>query len=97
MTQLTPQPQSGRREREAARRRADVLAVASEIFAEKGYEGAQISAIARVAEVSLATVYAMFKSKEELYQAVFGRGGVAGAGFFHGSRICSGRLQTLLR
>jgi AcrR family transcriptional regulator len=70
MTQPTPRAHSGRREREAARRRAEVLDVASEIFAEKGYEGAQISEIARVSEVSLATVYAMFKSKDELYQAV---------------------------
>ena len=61
---------SGRREREAARRRVDVLDVAADAFAEKGYEGAQISEIARVAEVSLATLYAMFESKDELYQAV---------------------------
>jgi AcrR family transcriptional regulator len=64
---------SGRREREAARRRADVLDVATEIFAEKGHEGTQISEIAQVAEVSLATLYAMFKSKDELYQTVLVR------------------------
>jgi len=44
--------------------------VAAETFSEKGYEGAQISEIARVAEVSLSTLYAMFESKDVLYQAV---------------------------
>jgi len=73
MRQATATVQSGRREREAARRRADVLDVAADAFAEKGYEGAQISAIARVAEVSLATLYVMFESKDELYQAVLTR------------------------
>ena len=73
MTEATNGAQAGRREREAARRRSDLLAVASEIFAEKGYDGTPISEIARVAEVSLATVYALFKSKDVLYQAVIAR------------------------
>jgi AcrR family transcriptional regulator len=73
MTQATARVQPGRRQREAARRRADVLDVAADIFAEKGHEGAQISEIARVAEVSLATLYTMFDSKDELYQAVLTR------------------------
>jgi AcrR family transcriptional regulator len=73
MKQPTAISHSGRREREAARRRADVLDVATGIFAEKGHEGTQISEIARVAEVSLATLYAMFKSKDELFQAVLVR------------------------
>jgi AcrR family transcriptional regulator len=60
----------GRREREALRRRGDILEVATEIFSEKGYAGTQISEIARLAEVSLATVYALFESKHALYQTV---------------------------
>lgn len=73
MKQATARVQSGRREREAKRRRADVLDVAADTFAEKGYEGAQISEVARVAEVSLTTLYAMFESKDELYEAVLTR------------------------
>jgi len=64
---------SGRREREAARRRDEVLDVATEIFAEKGYDGTPISEIARVAEVSLATLYSIFESKDALYQTVLVR------------------------
>jgi AcrR family transcriptional regulator len=73
MMQAIAIARSGRREREAARRRADVLDVATEIFAEKGHEGTPISEIAQVAEVSLATLYTMFKSKDELYQTVLVR------------------------
>lgn len=70
MKQAAVTVQSGRRQREAARRRDDVLDVAAVFFAERGYGGAQISEVAQVAEVSLATLYAMFKSKDELFHAV---------------------------
>lgn len=63
-------PRQLRRERERELRRADLLAVATAAFAERGFEGAQVSDIARRAEVSLATLYGAFGSKEELYQAV---------------------------
>lgn len=59
-----------RRERELALRRADVIAAASRVFAEKGFDGAQISEIAALAEVSLTSIYTMFEGKEEIYQAV---------------------------
>ena len=62
-----------RRVQELAGRRADLLDAALEVFADKGFDGAQISEIASLAEVSLASLYAMFKGKEELYQAVTGR------------------------
>ena len=63
-------PRTLRRERERELRRADLLAVATAVFAERGFEGAQVSEIASRAEVSLATLYGAFGSKEELYQAV---------------------------
>lgn len=59
-----------RRAQELAGRRADLLDAALEVFADKGFDGAQISEIASLAEVSLASLYAMFKGKEDLYQAV---------------------------
>ncbi len=59
-----------RRAQELAGRRADLLDAALEVFADKGFDGAQISEIATLAEVSLASLYAMFKGKEDLYQAV---------------------------
>ena len=59
-----------RRERELALRRADVLATASAVFAEKGFGDAQMGEIAARAEVSTASLYAMFAGKDELYREV---------------------------
>jgi AcrR family transcriptional regulator len=59
-----------RRERELELRRADVLAAAAVEFAEKGFDGAQMSAIAGRAEVALGTLYSLFESKEQLFQTV---------------------------
>jgi len=59
-----------RREREAEFRRADIIAAASIVFGEKGFHGAQVAEIAAAAEISLNSVYTLFKGKEELYEAV---------------------------
>lgn len=59
-----------RREMEAALRREHVLDAAAAEFAEKGFDGAQVGAIAARAEVSLASVYALFESKELLFASV---------------------------
>lgn len=63
-------PRAGRRERELALRREDVVAAASRVFSAKGFQGAQMSEIAARAEVSLASVYQLFASKDELFEAV---------------------------
>ena len=59
-----------RRADEIARRRVDILSAAAAVFAAKGYHDAQISDIAEAAEVSRASVYALFASKQELYTEV---------------------------
>lgn len=59
-----------RRERELALRRADVTAAAAAVFAEKGFGDAQMGEIAARAEVSTASLYAIFAGKEELYREV---------------------------
>jgi len=59
-----------RRERELALRRDDILTAASQVFADKGFQGAQIAEIANASEVSPNSVYGLFKGKEELYEAV---------------------------
>ena len=59
-----------RRERELSLRRADVIAAAAAEFADKGFDGAQMSALAGRAEVALGTLYSLFESKEQLFQAV---------------------------
>lgn len=66
----TPSPRDRRREREQALRRADVLAAAAEVFAEKGFHDTQIAEIAKAAELSLASIYSLFEGKDEIYQAV---------------------------
>ena len=48
-----------------------ILAVAREIFIEKGYEAANIREIARSAGVSLGTIHAHFKSKKGLLLSCF--------------------------
>jgi AcrR family transcriptional regulator len=63
-------PRAGRRQRELALRREDVVAAASREFSAKGFHGAQMSEIAAQAEVSLASVYQLFASKDELFEAV---------------------------
>jgi len=53
-----------------ARRRVDIQSAAASVFAAKGFHEAQISDIAAAAEVSRASVYAMFESKQALYTEV---------------------------
>jgi AcrR family transcriptional regulator len=70
----TPDPprsrREERRERELSLRRADVIAAAAAEFAEKGFDGASMSALAARAEVALGTLYSLFESKEQLFQVV---------------------------
>ena len=56
-----------RREREAARHRAEILEAAEAVFAESGFETARMDVIARRAEFSVGTLYRFFESKEHLY------------------------------
>ena len=78
-----------RREREIALRRDDILAAASHAFADKGFQGAQVAEIANAAEVSLNSVYALYKGKEELYEAV-----ISSAAETVGNRVQNAVLET---
>lgn len=69
-TPQNPSVRRTRREREAELRRADIIAAAAGVFGEKGFQGAQVTEIATAAELSLNSVYAQFKGKEEIYEAV---------------------------
>jgi AcrR family transcriptional regulator len=60
---------SSRRQRQAAQTRADILAAARRLFAERGYAATTIEAIAAEAEVSEATMYSGFGSKRGLLLA----------------------------
>lgn len=50
--------------------RARIIATARRLFAERGFDGCNVSAIARLAGMSQGNIYWHFASKEELFQAV---------------------------
>ncbi|MEP9383293.1 TetR/AcrR family transcriptional regulator [Nocardioides sp. KR10-350] len=56
--------------RDAARTRAELLAVATEVFAEQGYAGARVDEIAERTRTTKRMIYYYFGGKEQLYQAV---------------------------
>jgi AcrR family transcriptional regulator len=60
---------SGRR-RDPERTRADLLAVATEVFAESGYSGARVDEIAERTRTTKRMIYYYFGGKEQLYVAV---------------------------
>ena len=56
-------------------REEQILALAEELFAERGYEGASMDELARRAGVTKPVVYAVVGSKEVLFQRCFERAG----------------------
>ena len=62
--------QTPARQRDAVRTRAEVLAVATEAFADDGYSGARIDEIARRTRTTKRMIYYYFGGKEKLYLAV---------------------------
>src|SRR5262252_625743 len=57
-----------RRRKEA--RPGEIIDVALEVFAEKGFAAAKLDDIARRAGISKATLYLYFETKEEIFRAV---------------------------
>ena len=55
-----------RREREKARRKAQIFASARTLLLTRGLNGTTVNQIAKRAEVSVATIYRYFKSREEI-------------------------------
>ena len=56
-----------RKGREYVLRRAEILRAAEKLFAEKGFHGATMLDLAKLAEFSVGTLYNFFKTKEEVY------------------------------
>jgi len=63
-----------RREREKIQRRQDILHAAARVFAEEGFEKANLDHIASLTELSKGALYYYFNSKEELYLSVLTEG-----------------------
>ncbi|QIB35376.1 TetR/AcrR family transcriptional regulator [Ancylobacter pratisalsi] len=59
----------GRSEAEPAKRR-EIIDGARRVFFDKGFDGASMDEVARVAGVSKATIYVYFDSKEDLFAAL---------------------------
>ena len=59
-----------RKERERERKTQELLEVAGEIFALRGFHGASMEEIAKAAEYATGALYRYFESKEVLYTAV---------------------------
>src|SRR5215472_15988244 len=59
-------PETGLRERKKKRTRALIAETARRLFVERGFEAVSVAEIAREAEVSEATVFNYFPTKEEL-------------------------------
>ncbi len=59
-----------RREREKLMHREEMLAVALDLFSEKGYHNVSMHEIARKSEFAIGTLYKFFKNKEDLYKAL---------------------------
>lgn len=63
----------GKREQNKARKRAEIVAIATRSFFERGYAATSMSAISEQLGGSKATLWAHFGSKEELFAAVVDR------------------------
>lgn len=63
-----------RKEREKLQRRNSIIEAAEELFSDKGFDEITMQEISERAELSKATLYLYFKSKEELYLTVCTKG-----------------------
>ena len=68
MNHPEPDPQPTRREREQARHRRDILAVAVRLFAERGYHETTMQMVAEASEFSVGYLYKHFPGKEDMYR-----------------------------
>ena len=66
---MTIQPLTPERRRQQTR--DHLLAAAAQVFAERGFHGASLDEVAAVAGFSKGAVYSNFKSKEDLFLALF--------------------------
>jgi AcrR family transcriptional regulator len=73
MTGVAQEPARTRRQEQAAARREQLLTVALDTFAEKGFRGSTIRDIARAAGITEGLIYHYFPSKTALLRAVIDR------------------------
>ncbi len=80
--------------------REKILTTARRLFAEKGYDGCNVSDIARAAGMSQGNIYWYFPSKKDIYAAVLATGfealGVVMAGAASGPAPAAEKFQAFL-
>ena len=62
-----------RKEREKEQRRQEIINAAEKVFFKKGVDNATMDDVAEQAELSKATLYLYFSSKDEIYSAIFSK------------------------
>lgn len=73
-SEIRLQENSGRSSRKRARTRAELLAAAQQVFAERGYHEASIAEITRLADVGVGTFYLHFRDKDEVFTTLIEEG-----------------------
>ena len=86
----------GLRGRKKARRRDEIIAAARELFAEQGIDGTTMADIAAAAEVSAATVFNYFGSKDGILVAMITEGVAAARENDRGTHLREGADLTTL-
>ncbi|HER26301.1 MAG TPA: TetR/AcrR family transcriptional regulator [Rhodospirillales bacterium] len=81
----------------APERKAMIIDVATELFAENGFHGVSIDDIVNTIGVSPAILYRHFESKEALYKAVFDHANAQREVYKETVPIVDGSLQEILR
>jgi AcrR family transcriptional regulator len=59
-----------RRQERGARRSEEIVAAAASLFAERGFDGASLNAIAKAAGVTIASIYQYFPNRQAIVDAV---------------------------
>lgn len=62
-----------RKEREKEQRRQEIIVAAEKVFFRKGIDNSTMDDVAEQAELSKATLYLYFSSKDEIYSAIFSK------------------------
>ena len=62
-----------RKEREKEHRKQAIISAAEKVFSKSGVDNATMDEVAEQAELSKATLYLYFSSKEEIYSAIFSK------------------------
>ena len=65
-----PDADLGRAENEDSAKRRQIVTGARTVFLDRGFEGASMGEIARIAGVSKGTLYVYFQNKEQLFCAI---------------------------